>query len=159
MIRKTKVGNTMNCFNYTKQENQCLSEKDIKHRILVIKINKRYREGMDKTDLYNSVRGVWRISKDRVREIEYVFGVYKSVIVAVYRPSQWFVCKEALDNLPRQDVNLTPNYEDRLFFIDECYEHGEYPDENEEFYLGKSIELFKKNQKAQNPVTYLYPMQ
>ena len=47
--------------------------------------------------------------------VEYVFGVYNSLIVAVYKPSEWFVCKEAKDRLPRQDIVLTPKTENRLF--------------------------------------------
>ena len=61
--------------------------------------------------LYDAVRGVWRASKERVKTIEYVFGVYNSLIVAVYKPSEWFVCKEAKDKLPRQDIVLTPKTE------------------------------------------------
>lgn len=67
--------------------------------------------------LYDAVRGVWRASKERVKTIEYVFGVYNSLIVAVYKPSEWFVCKEAKDKLPRQDIVLTPKTENRLFFL------------------------------------------
>lgn len=47
--------------------------------------------------------------------------------------------------------------ENRLFFVDERYEQGFPPDENESFYIGKSIAGLKLNQSAQNPITYLYP--
>ena len=132
-----------------------LEEKDIKHRILVIKINRLYQRDMDEKVLYDAVRGVWRASKEKVKKIEYVFGVYNALIVAVYKPSEWFVCKEAKDKLPRQDIVLTPNNENRVFFVDERYEQGLPLDENEEFYLGKSIARLKLNQSAQNPITYL----
>ena len=78
-----------------------LEEKDIRHKILVIKINRLYQRGMDEKVLYDAVRGVWRVSKEKVRTVEYVFGVYNSLIVAVYKPSEWFVCKEAKDRIPR----------------------------------------------------------
>lgn len=93
-----------------------LEEKDIRHKILVIKINRLYQKGMDEKVLYDAVRGVWRASKENVKTVEYVFGVYNSLIVAVYKPSEWFVCKEAKDKLPRQDIVLTPKTENRLFF-------------------------------------------
>ena len=109
--------------------------------------------------LYDAVRGVWRASKERVKTIEYVFGVYNSLIVAVYKPSEWFVCKEAKDRLPRQDIVLTPKTENRLFFVDVRYEQGLPLDENESFYIGKSIAGLKLNQSAQNPITYLYPLE
>ena len=134
-----------------------LTEDDITHKILVIKINKLYQRNMDRDVLYDSVRGVWRASKNRVKEIEYVFGVYNSLIVAVYKPTEWFVCKEARERLPRQDIELTPKTENRIFFVDEGYENGLSMDENQQFYFGKSIVGLKLNQSAQNPITYLYP--
>lgn len=134
-----------------------LEEKDIRHKILVIKINRLYQKGMDEKVLYDAVRGVWRASKEKVKTIEYVFGVYNSLIVAVYKPSEWFICKEAQDKLPRRDIILTPKTENRLFFVDERYEKGLPYDQNESFYIGKSIAGLKLNQSAQNPITYLNP--
>ena len=101
-----------------------LEEKDIRHKILVIKINRLYQKGMDEKVLYDAARGVWRASKENVKTVEYVFCVYNSLIVAVYKPSEWFVCKEAKDKLPRQDIVLTPKTENRVFFVDERYEQG-----------------------------------
>ena len=135
-----------------------LEEKDIRHKILVIKINRLYQKGMDDKVLYDAVRGVWRASKEKVRTVEYVFGVYNSLIVAVYKPSEWYVCKDAKDRLPRQDIVLTPKTENRLFFVDVRYEQGLPLDENESFYIGKSIAGLKLNQSAQNPITYLEPL-
>ena len=81
------------------------------------------------------------------------------MIVAVYKPSEWFVCKEAKDRFPGQDIVLTPKTENRLFFVDERYEQGLSLDENESLYIGKSIARLKLNQSAQNPITYLYPLE
>lgn len=67
-----------------------LSASDIRHNILLIKINRLYHRGMTTDELYDVVRGVWRISKDRVKTIQYVFGVYNSLIVAVYKPAEWY---------------------------------------------------------------------
>ena len=136
---------------------QELTEDDIKHKILVIKINRLYQRNMDSDALYDSVRGVWRASKEKVRSIDYVFGVYNSLIVAVYKPTEWFVCKDAKDRLPRQDIVLTPKTENRVFFVDESYEQGLPMDENAQFYYGKSIADLKLNQSAQNPITYFFP--
>ena len=134
-----------------------LAVSDIKHRILIIKVNRLYQRNMDRNALYDSVRGVWRASMKRVQTVNYVFGVYNSLIVAVYKPTEWFICKNAKDRLPRQDVILTPKTENRVFFIDEGFERGLPMDENQEFYIGKSIAGLKLNQSAQNPITYLSP--
>lgn len=135
-----------------------LKESDIHHRIMVIKINKLYHRGMTEEALYNSVRGVWRASLSRVNKVEFVFGVYNSLIVAVYKPTEWFRCKEAKDMLPRPDIELTPMTENRIFFIDKGFEDKEPLDEAAEFYLHKSIAGLKLNQSAQNPITYLQPV-
>lgn len=38
-------------------------------KILVIKINRLYQRGMDDKVLYDSVRGVWRASKEKVKTV------------------------------------------------------------------------------------------
>jgi len=67
-----------------------LREEDIKHKILVIKINKLYRRNIPSDVLYDSVRGVWRASMSNAQSVDYVFGVYNSLIVAVYKPTKWY---------------------------------------------------------------------
>lgn len=136
-----------------------LKETDIRHKIMVIKINRLYHRGMSGDVLYDSVRGIWRASLSRVRTVDYVFGVYNSLIVAVYKPTDWFICKDAKDKLPRQGIELNSKTENRVFFIDKGFENNEPQDEAEEFYLYKSIAKLKLNQSAQNPITYLNPKQ
>lgn len=80
-----------------------LQEDDIRHKIIVIKINKLYRRNILEQELYNCVREIWRAALQRVKIVDYVFGVYNSLIVAVYKPTEWFICKEVKDKLPRQD--------------------------------------------------------
>ena len=94
---------------------------------------------------------------NNARSVTYVFGVYNSLIVAVYKPTRWYKCKEAPEKRPRQDEILTSQTENRIFFVDEGFEKGYPQDENEAFYLGKSIAGLKLNQGAQNPITYLNP--
>ena len=132
-----------------------LRGEDIKHKIMVIKINKLYRRNMPADELYDSVRGVWRASMHNARSVDYVFGVYNSLIVAVYKPTHWYKCKEEPEKRPRQDEILTLQIENRIFFVDENFECGMPFDENEAFYFGKSIAGLKLNQGAQNPITYI----
>lgn len=136
---------------------QELKTCDIHHRILVIKINRLYQRNMSEQDLYDAVRGDWRISKKRTSIIEYVFGVYNSLILAVYKPTEWLVCKDAPQKRPRPWEPLSPKNENRWFFIDELFEQGKPMNEHELFYCGKSIAGLKLNQSAQNPITYLMP--
>ena len=134
-----------------------LTKEDIKHRIMVIKINRLYEENMDPDALYSVVRGIWKASKERAQKVEYVFGVYRSVIVAVYKPTEWFACKEAKDKLPRKDIVLSAENENRIFFVDESYEKGNPLDDNQKFYIGKSVAEISSIKNSQNPISYLDP--
>jgi hypothetical protein len=134
-----------------------LLAEQVHHRIMVIKINKLYRRDMSSGELYDAVRGVWRASLKRAKHVDYVFGVYNSLIVAVFNPSEWFVCKEARDRLPRQDIVLTEKNENRIFFVDDDYENGIPMDANARFYFEKSIAKLK-NQRLQYPITYIDPV-
>ena len=134
---------------------EALKDEDIQHNILVIKINQLYKSNSDEKELYESIRGIWRASLERVQSVEYVFGVYNSLIVAVYKPTKWYRCSETPEKRPRQNEPLTKELENRIYFVDDHYDEM---DENAKWYYGKSIAgLTLLNQRAQNPITYLNP--
>lgn len=155
-----------------------LEESDIHHRILVIKINDLYQRlrgkykklgrDIDEKELYDAVRGIWRMSHKRALTIDYVFGVYNSLIVAVYKPSNWYVYGENRNKLIRETLEgeeYKEKNKNRLFFEDKDFEQAlaanqldQAWDENEQFYRWKSIAKLKVNQSAQNPITYLNPL-
>lgn len=135
-----------------------LTQDDIKHNILVIKINKKYHRGMNADELYDIVRGFWKASMRSIksRKIEYVFGVYNQIVVAVYKPEEWHYVYENID-IPRADELKGEEYEklkNRLYFT--CKDHKTL-DNNQEFYLNKSIAGLKINKSSQNPISYLMP--
>lgn len=135
-----------------------LQPEDIRHSIMVIKINKRYRRDMGAAELYDVVRGIWRASLNSIqkRKIKYVFAVYNQLIVAVYKPDEWHYVHEMID-VPRMEeldeVSLK-QHKDRVYFICNDYE---CLDNNQKFYLHKSIADLKVNQASQNPISYLSP--
>lgn len=135
-----------------------LKEDDIKHSILVIKINKLYRRDMSKAELYDAVRGFWKASLKSIetRKVEYVFGVYNGLIVAVYKPDEWHYGYEMIE-IPQRGILKPEDHhrlKNRVYFI--CKDYNEL-DEEGRFYLNKSIVDLKVNQSAQNPITYLSP--
>lgn len=137
-----------------------LREEDIRHSIMVIKINKRFRRGMSHKELYDVVRGIWRASLSSIekRNVEYVFGVYNQLIVAVYKPDEWHYVHEMID-VPREEeleADTMDQVGNRVYFICKDYE---YLDENQKFYLHKSIADLKVTQASQNPVSYLAPFE
>lgn len=135
-----------------------LKIEDVKHSILVIKINKLYRRGMSEAELYDAVRGFWAASLKSIekRKVKYVFGVYNGLIVAVYKPDEWHYGYEMID-IPQKNILKSEDYErlkNRVYFICKNYS---VLDEEGQFYLNKSIVNLKVNQSAQNPITYLSP--
>ena len=137
-----------------------LKQEDIQHSIMVIKINKLYRKGMNPKELYDIVRGNWRASMASIqkRNVEYVFGVYNQLIVAVYKPDEWHYVHDRIDvpQIDDLDEKTLEQGNDRVYFVCQDYEHL---DKNQQFYLHKSIADLKVNQSSQNPITYLTPME
>lgn len=133
-----------------------LAPEDIRHNILCIKINQRYHRDMTAKELYDAVRGIWRASMNSIKRkhIEYVFGVYNQLVVAVYKPDEWHYVYERIDapHLDELDADGFEKARTRVYFTCADYEQM---DENQQFYLHKSIADLKVNQSAQNPITYL----
>lgn len=133
-----------------------LAPEDIRHNILCIKINQRYHRDMTAKELYDAVRGIWRASMNSIKRkhIEYVFGVYNQLVVAVYKPDEWHYVYERIDapHLDELDADGFEKARNRVYFTCADYEQM---DENQQFYLHKSIADLKVNQSAQNPITYL----
>ena len=125
---------------------------------MVIKINKLYKKCKTEQELYDAVRGFWTASLKTIKnnKIEYVFGVYNSLIVAVYKPDEWYVVRENRGNFPRGPLTAEEyaKYKNRVYFSCDDYT---FLDAEGKFYLNKSIALLDVNQKAQNPITYLLP--
>ena len=133
-----------------------LKQEDIQHSIMVIKINKLYRKGMNPKEQYDIVRGNWRASMASIqkRNVEYVFGVYNQLIVAVYKPDEWHYVHDRIDvpQIDDLDEETLERGKDRVYFVCKDYERL---DQNQQFYLHKSIADLKVNQSSQNPITYL----
>lgn len=135
-----------------------LEKEDVKHSVLVIKINKLYRKGMSETELYDVIRGYWAASLKSIkdRKVEYVFGVHNGLIVAVYKPDEWHYGYEMVD-APQRELIKPEDYErlkNRIYFVCKNYT---VLDEYAKFYRYKTIANLKVNQSAQNPITYLSP--
>ena len=135
---------------------ESLKPEEIKHNILVIKINKLYRKNMSNYEIYDAVRGMWRVSLSSIKskKIQYVFAVYNGLIVGVYKPDEWHYVYENID-LPQHEKMDNDTFErlkNRVYFV--CKRYDELDDEGR-FYLHKSIAELKVNQSTQNPVSYL----
>lgn len=61
----------------------------IQHPVMLITINRLFREGMSAEELYEATRGAWKIGAQR-EKTQYVLAVFKGVVQEVYRVHGWF---------------------------------------------------------------------
>ena len=107
--------------------------EELENPSLVVKINKTFRDGMSSEELYEIIRGIWKIKKEKRDRIEYVFGVYRGIIKEVYKVTRW------------DDAGTTP-YKFRIHDTELLKARSEFvgsPAENaiRDRFVGKSIEL------------------
>lgn len=66
-----------------------MNVREIEEPVLVVKINQTYRDGMSNEELYEIIRGIWKIDKLKLNNISYVFGVYHGVVKEVFEVNHW----------------------------------------------------------------------
>jgi len=62
---------------------------DIKEKVILLKINKTYEEGMSGKDVFHITRRAWRINTKRKIKAEYAFGLFNNKIVSIYSITSW----------------------------------------------------------------------
>lgn len=55
---------------------------------ILIRINRKYRDGMSQQELYEITRGVWKIGERR-EKAQLAFAIYQGVIKEVYTIDTW----------------------------------------------------------------------
>lgn len=69
-------------------------------KLLFVNLNKTYLQNSNedvysRPSIYESTRKYWKVNFDRVQRVDYVCGVYRGVIRAVYKPIRWYVVEDA----------------------------------------------------------------
>ncbi len=94
----------------------CETPADIlqKDAVLMIRINQLYYAGMPPQELYEVTRGVWKLSIERARQVQYVFAVFNNVVREVYEVEEWFTGgKTAYFHREKEEVDAP----DRIEFV------------------------------------------
>lgn len=60
----------------------------VRHKVMLITINRIYRSHMPPEELYEATRGTWKVGPRRNR-VEYTMAVYQGIVREVYRIEQW----------------------------------------------------------------------
>ena len=71
--------------------------KELPKNSILININKRYSKFHTSEQIYQAVKGTWKISKKKLNEFEYVFADYKNRVVGVYKNLEWYPDPEIKD--------------------------------------------------------------
>ena len=125
-----------------------LKEKDIIDNIMIIKINRQYRNNMSSFELYEATRGYWRVNIEKAKEVDFVLSVYDGMVLEVYEVVDWL---PALSTYMDRKIYLPPEkLEERYEFI------GKIANEDvRKRYANKSVKSFFKFGEA-NPFKYIW---
>lgn len=125
-----------------------IGNASITERVILIRINQLYHDGISSKKLYDITRSAWKVGQRR-EMADYAFAVFGGVIVEVYKINYWEVCTRR--NSPHDWVNNQWNeVKDggRFQFV------GNVDEEMSRKYKNKSVkELFAKGNA--NPIQYV----
>ena len=62
---------------------------EVRHKAILITINKLYRSAMTPLELYETTRGIWKVGPQRNKAM-YAFALYQGIVLEVYRIDQWY---------------------------------------------------------------------
>ena len=120
-----------------------LSERDIHHDLVVIKINRTYYDGMSAEALYDFTRGIWKRKIESVSVADYALSVVYGIVVEVYKIDHW---------MPASDTKFTARKVDPKKAAERIAFVGSVAEESvRKRYIGKSVANLYKYGDA-NPV-------
>ena len=112
-----------------------LTTEDFDQPTAIIKINRLYRDGMSDSEVYEKVRGWWRLRLDVAKHVTLVLAVANGVVKGVYKANDWLAA-------------IDPAEAGRIGFVGEPAEKTV-----RDKFIGRSVRtLFGKG--AANPVRY-----
>ena len=62
---------------------------NVKHKAILITINKLYRSDMTKAELYETTRGIWVVGEKSRNKVEYAIALFQGIVLEVYRIKKW----------------------------------------------------------------------
>ena len=120
--------------------NECTAEPfTVGEKLILISIARRYKTH----DVYEAVRGRWKINKDRAKYYKLVLAHYRGLVRGAYRPSEW------LPGTKEHFPSETSDAPDRLGFKGE-----EAEPEVWNKYFGKRVPDEYRTKGAANPIRY-----
>ncbi len=120
-----------------------LTERDIHHDLVVIKINRTYYDGISAEALYDYTRGIWKRKIESVSVADYALSVVFGIVVEVYKIDHWMPASETKFTARKVDPKKAA---ERIAFVGSVAEESV-----RKRYIGKSVANLYKYGDA-NPV-------
>ncbi|MGI9297639.1 MAG: hypothetical protein ACR2QC_07055 [Gammaproteobacteria bacterium] len=115
-------------------------EAAIAHKVILFRLNRYFRLGMNDEKVYEGTRGVWAIDQARAKNAQYALGVFDGVVRGVYSVDEWH---EAGTTKYRFRAESEMNHPGRWEFTGRTA-----PPEILERYLGKSVRKYMAGRGA-----------
>ena len=113
------------------------------HRVLLININRQFREGASLDEVYEATRFAWKISKSRAEKAEVILATYQGEIKAAFIADEWLATTS--ENFP--DRKTSPG---RFGFTGR-----EASPDIQELYVGKRVPDELRKRGVANPIRYV----
>lgn len=77
----------------------------LRENIVIIKINKSYREGISETELYDVSRGCWKRKIASVEKADYALAVVYGIVKEIYQIDEWLPAEnEVRETIPYNET-------------------------------------------------------
>lgn len=122
----------------------------ISENVMLIRINKLYRELMSPEEMYEATREIWIVGERRYRA-DYAFTVFNGIVKEVYKINQWFpACTLEYKTRAILEAIKTVDSSKRWEF------DGQIADVSiREKYLDKSVRHYLPSFGGANPIKYV----
>lgn len=117
---------------------------EFRHRVLLININRQFREGASLDELYEATRFAWKISKSRAEKAEIILATYQGEIRAAFIADEW------LEATPENFQGRGTPGSERFGFIGR-----EASPDIQELYVGKRVPDELRKRGVANPIRYV----
>jgi hypothetical protein len=124
-----------------------MERANITEPTILLNLKQLYRPGMSGNQLYDTTRGVWKVSRERASRAAFAAAVVDGKILQIYTIQEWYPANTGPPYLSGRQDQSEPRYAKRFEFTGR-----DAPSEIKDKYLGLSVEHLMG---GQNPVRYL----
>ena len=126
---------------------------NIVHPVIMFKLAKSYKRGMEPWQLYAVTRGQWKMNIKNAQEYKYAFACDAGLVVEVYEIESWHPCNDSMNDQEKQyrkANNLFAGEEGRIEFLGKIA-----PEEIRKQYLNSNVVEYWG--RSQTPFKYVMP--